>query len=70
MGQEFSNIAIVAVILKSFCKPFLADLETYPTSEGILKHVRDMASNEGNEEVVEMCDWIKRTNLIETFFPR
>lgn len=67
---EFSNLAVVAVILKSFCKPFLMELEeNYPTPEDKLEGVRNAASDEGNDEIVAICNYLEKNNLIETFFP-
>ena len=66
---EFPNLAIVSVVLKSFCKPFLNTLETqYLTPEDKLEAVRNEASDSGNEEVVAMCDYIENKKLTETFF--
>lgn len=67
---EFPNLAIVAVVLKDFCRPFLTELEQcYETPEDKLECVRNSASDQGNEEVVAMCDYIKQKGLTRTFFP-
>lgn len=65
------NIAIVAVLLKDFCKPFLCELESgrYPTPEDKLEAVRIAASDAGNDEIVWFCDWIEIQKLTRSFFP-
>jgi len=64
------NIAFVSVILRQFCKPFLKDLERYhETPLDKLAAVRNEASDQGNEEVIELCDWIESSELETTFFP-
>ncbi len=64
------NIAICAVILRSFCEPFLNELESYYDSpQEKLEAVRIVALDMNNTEVIEICDWIESAGLIETFFP-
>jgi hypothetical protein len=70
---EFPNLAIVYVLLKSYCndKDIIPELEELcPTPEDKLCAVRNMACDDGNEEIVYMCDYIERVGLTETFFPK
>ncbi len=70
MRTEFPNLAIVAVILRDFCAPWLAELEAFcETLEEKLEAVRNSASDQGNEEVVAICDYLEHQGLIRTFFP-
>jgi hypothetical protein len=67
---EFPNLGIVAVILKDFCRPWVAVLEEeYPTPEDKLEAVRNMASDSGNEEVLAICEYLESKGLVKTFFP-
>lgn len=67
---EFSNLAIVGVVLREFTRPFITELEHYCESpEEKLEAVRNAALDLGNDEVVAMCDYIESKGLILTFFP-
>ena len=70
MRTEFPNLAIVAVVLRDFCAPWLSQLEAcYPTPEDKLSAVRSTAIELENTEVLAMCDYIERAGLTRTFFP-
>lgn len=64
------NIGICAVLLKAFCAPYISTLEEeYPTPEDKLEAVRNLASDQGNDEIVTIVDWIEKAGLTTTFFP-
>lgn len=68
---EFPNLAIVSIVLKDFIKAWKSQLEEYYTTpEEKLCAVRNAASDEGNDEIVAMLDYIEVKGLTETFFPR
>ena len=65
------NIAICSVLLKAYCRPMIETLERdYETPEDKLEAVRNSASDDGNEEIVAICDWVESVGLTETFFPK
>ena len=67
---EFPNLGVVAVLLRAYCAPIISILENeYPTPEDKLEAVRIMATDEGNEEISDICDYIENKGLIRTFFP-
>lgn len=68
---EFPNLAIVHVLLKNYLGGMVSLLESddYPTPADKLEAVRNMASDDGNDEIVSICDYLERKNLVETFFP-
>ena len=67
---EFPNLLIVATILREYLADHIETLEEcYPTPAEKLEAVRNMASDDGEEEIVDICDYIERQNLTQTFFP-
>jgi len=67
---EFPNLMIVSILLKDFCGPYISTLEEeYLSSENKLEAVRNMASDAGNDEIVAICDYLERNDLVTTFFP-
>jgi hypothetical protein len=67
--SEFPNLAIISSILKDFCKPFLKELQDhFETSDDKFEGVRNAASDQNNEEILAICDYIERKGLIKTFF--
>jgi ferritin len=73
------NIAIVAVILKSFVRDhdLFERLNEYDTAKEKLAELRECAEHtlyiEQNDdrakEIVELCDWVSESKLESTFFP-
>ena len=66
--KEFPNLAIVAVLLRSYVSMFVYDLDRYETAEEKLEAVRNSASDDGNEEIEDICNFIERNKLTQTFF--
>jgi hypothetical protein len=63
------NLAICHVILKGFVKSFLPELENYyQGTEDRFEAVYNAASDENNEEVLEILTWIDKQGLKATFF--
>lgn len=63
------NLAICSVILKDFVKPFIGTLnDSYDTGEDKFYAVMNAASDSGNDEVMEILEYIEKQDLIETFF--
>ncbi len=63
------NIGIALVLLKSYCEPMLDDLDQLcDNGEEKFEMVRNSASDEGNEEIVDICNWVEKMNLVDTFF--
>lgn len=64
------NLAIVAIVLKDFCAPFIVELnECYHTTNDRFEAVYNAASDAGNTEVLELLDWIAAKELKATYFP-
>ncbi len=63
------NHAIVSIILKEFCKPYLTAIEAYDTTEDRFQQALDFACDDGNDEVIEMLLWIERAGLKDVYFP-
>ena len=63
------NLGIVVVLMRAYVAPWIEELDLYETSEEKLEAVRNSASDEGNEEIVQMCDWIESTGMTKTLFP-
>jgi len=66
---EFPNLAVVAVLLRDFCRPWMRELEMYDSPEEKLEAVRNEARDCGNDEIEAICDYIERKSLTRTFFP-
>jgi hypothetical protein len=63
------NAGICAVILKAYVRPFIETLNNdYDRTDDKFEAVRNAASDEGNEEILEILNWIESRNLKETFF--
>lgn len=62
------NAAIVAVILKDFCKPYLTAIEAYDSSEDRFQQAFDYACDEGNDEVIELLQWVEGAGLKDVYF--
>lgn len=61
------NIAIISIVLKDYIKPYLEYFEGQ-TSEEQFCQLYNMASDENNEEILVMLDYIERNDLKRTFF--
>jgi hypothetical protein len=63
------NLAICAVILRDFVKPFQSSLELdFESGEDRFYAVMNAASDSGDEEILNILEYIEKQDLIETFF--
>lgn len=64
------NVAIVSVVLRSYVTPWINELEElYPTPEEKIEAIINRASDEGNDEIIELCEWVIEKKLTTVFFP-
>lgn len=63
------NIAICSILLKDFIKPFEKTLlSNYQGTEDRFQAVLNQATDDNNEEIITILNWIESKNLKETFF--
>lgn len=67
---DLSNLAIVSVVIKSFVNEqgILDQLIAYSDPMEAFEALRNVASDNNNEEVQDMLDYIERKGLISIFF--